>query len=214
MCQLIKSRDLKELSQAWCVAMNAKNKYCDYLLTSTEPARSALYYHVYHVFLLQEVMELQHCTDGPLEPLAGVSQVTHDVSILPPALHCARTSQIWRRRWPIMDSTEEMTQLMSSNNDARESSSVFNNSHTVHLEMLAWCQKIFHKNMCHSPSPDACLQHKLLPHMRSQQFLCCSLHIWSFVWNNQCSQLETAVLIHCKHQIQIHYSVRALMSLL
>ncbi len=34
--------------------------------------------------ILEEVMELLDGADAPLEPLAGVSQVAHDESLLPP----------------------------------------------------------------------------------------------------------------------------------
>merc|ERR1740129_2688330 len=67
---------------------------------------------------VEEVMELQHSADGPLEALAGVPQVGHDVAVLPSALDCPRPAQVGGGRGAVMDSPQQMPELVSRHNDA------------------------------------------------------------------------------------------------
>ena len=53
--------------------------------------------------LLEEMMELEDSTDGPLEALAGVPEVGHDVPVLPPALDGPRATQVRGGRGTIVD---------------------------------------------------------------------------------------------------------------
>ena len=43
---------------------------------------------------VEEVVELAHRADAPLEPLAGVAQVRHDEPVLPPAHHSNVTNEV------------------------------------------------------------------------------------------------------------------------
>ena len=48
-------------------------------------------------------MELEDSTDGPLEALAGVPEVGHDVPVLPPALDGPGAAQVGGGRGTIVD---------------------------------------------------------------------------------------------------------------
>ena len=52
------------------------------------------------------MMELQYGTDGPFEALAGVTEIAHDVAVLPPTLDSPRTTQVGGGRGPVMDSAK------------------------------------------------------------------------------------------------------------
>ena len=54
--------------------------------------------------LLEKVLKLPDCAKGPLESLAGVSQVTHDESVLPAALNCPWTPEVRGRGRPVVHS--------------------------------------------------------------------------------------------------------------
>ena len=56
------------------------------------------------ISLLEKVLKLPDCAEGPLEALAGVSQVTHDESVLPAALHRPWTPEVGRRGRPVVHS--------------------------------------------------------------------------------------------------------------
>ena len=160
---------------------------------------------------VEEVMELEDGADGPLEALAGVSEVAHDVSVLPATLDRPGSAQVGGGRGAVMDSAQEVTKLVGSHYDAREASSVLDDGNTVDLttqhrvSMMTWQWWML------LPSPDACLQHKLLPRTRSQQFLGCSRHSESCVWNghfifSEESNCVTAAGSEQHHNhIQIHY---------
>ena len=78
-------------------------------------------------------MELQHSADGPLEALAGVPQVGHDVAVLPAALDCPGPAQVGGGRGAVMDRPQQMPELVSRHNDAGEAASVLHDGHAVHL---------------------------------------------------------------------------------
>lgn len=82
---------------------------------------------------VEEVMELQHCADGPLEALAGVPQVAHDVAVLPPTLDRPGPAQVGGGRGPVMDRPQQMPELVSSHDDAGEAPGVLHDGHAVHL---------------------------------------------------------------------------------
>ena len=79
-------------------------------------------------------MELQHGADGPLEALAGVPQVAHDVPVLPPTLDRPGPAQVGGGRGPVMDRPQQMPELVSRHNNAGEAPGVLHDGHAVHLE--------------------------------------------------------------------------------
>ena len=67
------------------------------LIAAAHCHRGVAFGYTHHCDALEEVVELEHGADGPLEALAGVPQVAHDESVLPAALHRPRTTEVGGR---------------------------------------------------------------------------------------------------------------------
>ena len=78
-------------------------------------------------------MELEDGADGPLEALAGVPQVGHDVAVLPPALDRPGPAQVGGGRGPVMDRPQQMPELVSRHDDPGEAAGVLHDGHAVDL---------------------------------------------------------------------------------
>ena len=97
--------------------------------------RGVAFGYTRHCDALEEVVELEHGADGPLEALAGVPEVAHDVAVLPAALHRAGPAQVAGGRRAVVHGAQQVAQLVRSHDDAGEAAGVLNNGHAVHLEI-------------------------------------------------------------------------------
>ena len=73
------------------------------LIAAAHCHRGVAFGYTHHCDALEEVVELEHGADGPLEALAGVPEVGHDVPVLPPALDGPRAAQVGGGRGTIVD---------------------------------------------------------------------------------------------------------------
>ena len=81
------------------------------------------------------MLKLSDSAKGPLEALAGVPEVAHDVAVLPAALHRAGPAQVAGGRRAVVHGAQQVTQLVRRHDDAGEAAGVLNNGHAVHLEI-------------------------------------------------------------------------------
>ena len=81
----------------------------------------------------EKVAELGEAARGPGVTSSRVSLVAHDVSVIPAAAPGPGTSDIGDRAVTVMNSSEEMGDLVSGHNDAAVASAVLDNGHAVDL---------------------------------------------------------------------------------